>query len=159
MTTMAPAAVQAEALNQFLTFVLGGEEYGLEILKVQEIRGSSAITPLPNTPPYMKGVMNLRGAVVPIIDMRERLGVERAADAARPVIVVVTHGRRVAGLIVDAVSDVLTVTPAERAAIPELGGVDTRMLDGLARAGERLVLLVNIENVLGGDLLAPEARS
>lgn len=72
MTTMAPAAVQAEALNQFLTFVLGGEEYGLEILKVQEIRGSSAITPLPNTPPYMKGVMNLRGAVVPIIDMRER---------------------------------------------------------------------------------------
>lgn len=159
MTTVAHAAVQADALDQYLTFVLGGEEYGLQILKVQEIRGSSAITPLPNTPPYMKGVMNLRGAVVPIIDLRERLGVRREEDGGRPVIVVVTHGRRVAGLVVDAVSDVLTVAPGERAVIPELGGVDTHMLDGLARSGERLVLLVNIENVLGGDLLAPEARS
>ncbi|AMV26375.1 Chemotaxis protein CheW [Gemmata sp. SH-PL17] len=138
------------ATGQFLTFRLGDEEYGLEILRVQEIKGYSKITPLPNTPREVKGVMNLRGAVVPIIDLRTRFGLREAEYTVFTVIVVVTVGTKIVGLVVDAVSDVLNVEAKEVVPTPDLGsGVDTSFLTGIARTGERLVSLLNIDRLVG----------
>ncbi len=140
------------ATGQFLTFRLGDEEYGLEILRVQEIKGYSKITPLPNTPREVKGVMNLRGAVVPIIDLRTRFGLREAEYTVFTVIVVVTVGTKIVGLVVDAVSDVLNVEAKEVVPTPDLGsGVDTSFLTGIARTGERLVSLLNIDRLVGNS--------
>lgn len=136
--------------GQFLTFRLEDEEYGLEILRVQEIKGYSKITPLPNTPPEVKGVMNLRGAVVPIIDLRTRFGLRAAEYTRFTVIIVVTVGAKVVGLVVDAVSDVLNVGPREIVPTPDLGaGVDTSFMTGMARTGDRLVTLLNVDRLAG----------
>ncbi|MBP3958896.1 purine-binding chemotaxis protein CheW [Gemmata sp. G18] len=136
--------------GQFLAFRLGDEEYGLEILRVQEIKGYSKITPLPNTPREIKGVMNLRGAVVPIIDLRTRLGLREAEYTVFTVIIVVTVGTKVVGLVVDAVSDVLNVDPKVVTPAPDLGaGVDVSFLTGIARTGERLVSLLNVDRLVG----------
>ncbi|MCU0705104.1 MAG: chemotaxis protein CheW [Fimbriiglobus sp.] len=144
-----PTAFAADG-RQYLTFRLADEEYGLEILRVQEIKGYSKVTPLPNTPPEVKGVMNLRGAVVPIIDLRHRFGLPTAEYTRFTVIIVVTIGVRVIGLVVDAVSDVLNVGERDAVPPPELGaGVDTSFLTGIARSGERLVSLLNIDRLVG----------
>ncbi|VTR96919.1 chemotaxis protein : Chemotaxis signal transduction protein CheW OS=Candidatus Nitrospira defluvii GN=cheW PE=4 SV=1: CheW [Gemmata massiliana] len=136
--------------SQFLTFFLQEEEYGLEILRVQEIKGYSKITPLPNTPREVKGVMNLRGTVVPVIDLRARFNLREAEYTPFTVIIVVTVGTKVVGLVVDAVSDVLNVEPKEMVPTPDLGsGVDTSFLNGIARTGERLVSLLNIDRLVG----------
>lgn len=150
-----PAATPADG-GQFLTFQLQDEEYGLEILRVQEIKGYSKVTPLPNTPPEVKGVMNLRGTVVPIIDLRTRFGLASAEYTRFTVIIVVTVGTKVAGLVVDAVSDVLNVEAKEMVPTPDLGsGVDTSFMTGIARNGERLVSLLNIDRLVGATTGAP----
>jgi purine-binding chemotaxis protein CheW len=95
------------ATSQFLTFLLGAEQYGVEILKVQEIRGYSAVTPIPNTPSYVKGVINLHGTVVPVVDLRAKFSMATAEYNKFTVIIVVTVGAKVTGLVVDAASDVL----------------------------------------------------
>jgi purine-binding chemotaxis protein CheW len=136
--------------RQFLTFRLADEEYGVEILRVQEIKGYSKITPLPNTPPEIKGVMNLRGTVVPIIDLRVRFGLRETEYNRFTVIIVVTVGTKIVGLVVDAVSDVLNVTSHDAVAAPDLGsGVDTSFITGIARAGERLITLLNVDRLVG----------
>ena len=136
--------------RQFLTFRLQDEEYGLEILRVQEIKGYSKITPLPNTPREVKGVMNLRGTVVPVLDLRARFGLRETEYTPFTVIIVVTVGTKIVGLVVDAVSDVLNVDPKEVVPTPDLGsGVDTSFLTGIARSGERLVSLLNIDRLVG----------
>jgi purine-binding chemotaxis protein CheW len=136
--------------NQFLTFCLADEEYGLEILRVQEIKGYSKITPLPNTPREIKGVMNLRGTVVPIIDLRTRFGLSESEYNQFTVIIVVTVGSKIVGLVVDAVSDVLNVAAKDVVPTPDLGsGVDTSFMTGMARSGERLVTLLNVDRLVG----------
>jgi purine-binding chemotaxis protein CheW len=146
---MSPTGLAADG-HQFLTFRLADEEYGLDILRVQEIKGHSRITPLPNTPPEVKGVMNLRGTVVPIVDLRTRFGLRETAYDRFTVIIVVTVGTKVVGLVVDAVSDVMNIGPKEVAPIPDLGaGVDTSFMTGLARTGDRLVTLLNIDRLVG----------
>jgi len=138
--------------SQYLTFTLGGEEYGVEILKVQEIKGYSAITPIPNTPSYVKGVMNLRGAIIPIVDLRAKLAMSEAAYNQFTVIIVVRVGAKTVGVVVDAVSDVLNIPTKDIQATPDFGAqVDARFISGLAKAGEKLVVLLDIEKVLGGD--------
>jgi purine-binding chemotaxis protein CheW len=138
--------------SQYLTFALGGEEYAVEILKVQEIRGYSAVTPIPNTPPHIKGVMNLRGTIVPVVDLRAKLGMAAAEYTPFTVIIVVTVGARVMGVIVDAVSDVLNIPTADIQATPDFGGaVDAEFMTGMAKAGDKLVVLLEIDRVLGGD--------
>jgi purine-binding chemotaxis protein CheW len=138
--------------SQYLTFALGREEYGVDILKIQEIRGYGAITPIPNTPPHIKGVMNLRGAIIPIVDLRRKLAMPATEPNAFTVIVVVTVGTKVMGLIVDGVSDVLTIAPRDVTPAPDFGSqVDARFIDGMARAGDKLVVLLDIERVLGGE--------
>jgi len=135
--------------HQFLTFALGQEEYGVEILKIQEIKGFSAITPLPNAPAYVRGVLNLRGTIVPIIDLRKKFGMPEEAYTKFTVIVVVQVQGKIMGFIVDAVSDVLTVTGGDIQPTPDLHGqVDTSFLNGLAKAGEKLVILLDIDKVL-----------
>jgi purine-binding chemotaxis protein CheW len=141
--------------NQYLTFCLGDEEYGLEILRVQEIKGYSKITPLPNTPPEVKGVMNLRGAVVPIIDLRTKLGLPVTEYDRFTVIIIANVGNRIVGVVVDAVSDVLDVTTDDIVPTPEFGGgTDTSYLSGMARIGERLVTLLNLDHLVGTKELA-----
>lgn len=140
---------------QYLTFALGKEEYAVEILRVQEIKGWSAVTPIPNAPAYVKGVMNLRGTVVPILDLRIKFGLDTPAYDRFTVIVVVTVGTRVVGMVVDAVSDVLDLPEAEIERDVDLGGhVDTRVLSGIARHENRLISLLDVDTVVGAELVA-----
>lgn len=136
--------------HQYLTFVLGDEVYAIDILRVQEIKGYSAITPLPQMPPHVRGVMNLRGTIVPVIDLRLRLGMESAPYTKFTVIVLVTVGARMHGMIVDAVSDVLHLAPGAIEPAPDLGGaVDTGFVTGMAKPGDRLITVLNVEHVVG----------
>ena len=138
--------------NQFLTFQLVDEEYGIEILRVQEIKNFSHITPIPNTPAFIKGAMNLRGTVVPIIDLRAKFGMPETVYNQYTVIIVVTIGTRVMGLVVDAVSDVLSVGDENIEPAPSFGGdVDTSFMTGLAKSGDRLITLLDIDNLVGND--------
>lgn len=147
----------AADVSQFLTFQLEAEEYGLEILRVQEIKGYSKVTPLPNTPREIRGVMNLRGTVVPIIDLRCRFGLTEAEYTRFTVIIVVNVGVKIVGLVVDAVSDVLNVSAREMVPAPDLGaGVDTSFMTGMARAGDRLITLLNVDRLVGqSDSISP----
>jgi purine-binding chemotaxis protein CheW len=145
--------------SQYLTFTLGQEEYGIEILKVQEIKGYSAITPIPNTPPHVRGVMNLRGTIIPVMDLRTKLGMTEAACTPFTVIVVVKVGPKTMGLVVDAVSDVLNIPRGDIQEAPDFGAqVDAGFISGMAKAGDRLIVLLDIERVLLGDLLVPIAN-
>ena len=150
-TPTAPVSYASDS-RQYLTFALGGEEYGVEILKVQEIRGYAPITPIPNTPPHVMGVMNLRGAIIPVVDLRRTLGMPATEYTSFTVIVVLNVGTRVTGVIVDAVSDVLDIGRAEIQPTPDFGTeVDARFVQGLARTGGKLVILLEIDRVLRGD--------
>lgn len=153
MTTTSTPGVAAETeLSQHLTFLLGDEEYGIEILKVQELRGYMGVTPIPNTPAYICGVMNLRGAVVPVMDLRSRFSMPHLEYTRFTVIVVVTVREKVIGLVVDAVSDVVDVLPAQLRERPELGGqADMRFIGGMATLGEKLVVLLDLERLLSED--------
>jgi purine-binding chemotaxis protein CheW len=141
--------------SQYLTFSLGQEEYGVDILRIQEIRGYSAITPIPNTPPSVKGVMNLRGAIIPVVDLRAKLAMPEAEYTPFTVIVVVTVGTKTVGLVVDAVSDVLNIPTEDIQPTPDFfGQVDARYISGMAKAGEKLVVLLDLDRVLGGDRMS-----
>lgn len=135
--------------TQYLTFKLHQEEYGVEILKVQEIKGFTQVTPVPNTPAYVRGVINLRGTVVPVLDLRARFRMESADYNQFTVIIVVNLHDRIVGLVVDAVSDVLNFRNDDVEPTPDFGsGVDTSFITGLAKVEERLVLLLNLESLV-----------
>ena len=138
--------------SQYLTFVLGAEQYGVEILRVQEIKGYAAITPIPNTPAHIKGVINLRGTVVPVVDLRAKFSLEATEYNKFTVIIVVTLGDKVIGMLVDAVSDVLDIAASEMRPVPDLGGrADTRFISGMASLAERMTVLLDIDRLLGSD--------
>ena len=138
--------------QQYLTFTLGQEEYGVPILTVQEIKGYVAATPIPHTPMYIKGVMDLRGIIMPVLDLRVKFGMPSAEYDQFTVIIVVKVKDKPLGLVVDAVSDVLSVKNGEMQAAPEFGGqVDTRFIQGLAKAGDKLVVLLDLERVLSEE--------
>lgn len=138
--------------DQYLTFKLGGEEFGIEILRVQEIKGWTSPTPIPNAPSWFKGVMNLRGTVVPVVDLRAMFGMPAVECTRFTVVIVVNVGTRVAGLVVDAVSDVLDVPSRDVVPAPDMGrAVDTRYLTGIAKSNDRLVSLLAVEHVLGSE--------
>lgn len=136
--------------SQFLTFQLSDEQFGIDILRVQEIKGLTHLTPIPNVPDYIRGVMNLRGTVVPVVDLRNRFGMPVSAYNQFTVIIVVTVRAKVMGLVVDAVSDVLNVGDSELEELPELGGgIDTSFITGMAKCSERLITLLDIDRLLG----------
>jgi purine-binding chemotaxis protein CheW len=146
----APGAATGPA-HQYLTFTLGSEEYGVEILQIQEIKGYSPLTPLPTAPAFVKGVLNLRGTIVPILDLRAKFGLPAAEATPVTVIVVVQVQGKTMGFLVDAVSDVLTVAGGQIQPAPDCHGqLDTRCFTGLAQTGEKLVILLDLEQVLGG---------
>jgi purine-binding chemotaxis protein CheW len=138
--------------SQYLTFRLGDEEYGVEILKVQEIRSYATITPVPNTPRAVKGVMNLRGQIIPVVDLRTTFGMPETAYTRFAVVIVAVIAGKVVGLLADGVSDVLTVAKTDIQAAPDFGTpVEARLISGMAKAGEKLVILLEVERLLEGD--------
>jgi purine-binding chemotaxis protein CheW len=147
-----PRVNEDEEERQYLTFILGEEHYGVNILTVQEIKGYTDVTRIPNTPPFMKGVLNLRGTIVPIINLRMKFGMEQIDFTSFTVIVVVVVKGRVMGMIVDSVSDVLTMGSNDMKPAPALGvKVDTSFIDGIATTGDRLVTLLDIDRVLSDE--------
>lgn len=139
--------------NQFLTFMLNGEEYGVEILRVQGIQGWDTVTPIPNAPNYVLGVMNLRGAIVPIIDLRKRFKMESIDFGPTTVIIVVrveNHDKeRTIGMVVDAVSEVYRLDENVVQPLPEFGGaVSTDFIKGLSTVDEKMLILLDIDKLL-----------
>ena len=146
-------------LMQFLSFSLGKEEYGIDILRVQEIRGWEEVREIPNTPPYIKGVLNLRSSVVPIIDLRIRFGQKDVEYKPTTVIIVLSvernNEKHVVGAVVDAVSDVLDVNSKELRKAPDFGTtVNTRYINGMIMIKQRMVILLNVDKLLDPDELA-----
>ncbi len=142
----------ASPTSQYLTFRLGDQEYGVPILAVQEIKGQSMITPIPNAPSYLPGVMNLRGMIVPVVDLRVKFRLSDAGYDKFTVIVLVSLGAKIVGMVVDAVSDVLDLPATEIQSVPSLGGqVDAGFVSGLGRAGEKLIVLLDVAKLLDGD--------
>lgn len=146
------------APQQYLTFTVGAEEYGVDLLQVQEIRAFSTLTPLPGTPPHVRGIINLRGAVVPVIGLRERFGMPSVAFDRYTVIVVLQAHERVVGVIVDAVSDVLSLPPQDVGASP-LAGLGDKVVKALGKAGGRLVTLLDGEVLVSEVLEEPTAEA
>lgn len=142
--------------NQYLTFLLGNEEYGVDILRVQEIKGWERATEIPNTPDYIPGVMNLRGTVIPIVDLRRRFELG-AADYTSTTVVIVLRiegetGTRTMGFVVDAVSDVYNVASDHVQPAPDFGSrVNTQFIKGLATVDEKMVILLDIDRLIGLD--------
>lgn len=147
--TGVPAMAVDLVTNEFLTFRLGSEEYGIEILKVQEIRGYDSITHIANSPDYIKGVINLRGIIVPIIDMRIKFDLGQATYDQFTVVIILTVAGRVMGIVVDGVSDVITLTDEQMRQAPGLGSViDTEYIMGLGTVDERMLILIDIEKLM-----------
>lgn len=138
-----PITGAGSGTQQYLSFRVDAEEYGVDLLTVQEIRAFSAITALPGSPRHVKGVINLRGAIVPVIGLRERFGLE-TVDYDRYTVIVVLHvADRVVGVLVDAVCDVLTLEASEVAPTPNVGLDECSFLKGLGKVKERLVTLLD----------------
>ncbi|SES62753.1 purine-binding chemotaxis protein CheW [Nitrosomonas marina] len=138
--------------NEFLTFRLGSEEYGIDILKVQEIRGYDAVTQIANSPDFIKGVVNLRGIIVPIIDMRIKFRLGNTDYDQFTVVIILNVSGRVMGIVVDGVSDVISLNMDHVRSTPEFGSViDTKYIMGLGTVDERMLILVDIEKLMASD--------
>lgn len=142
--------------GKYLTFFLAGEEYGIGILKVKEIIGLMAIRPIPQTPDHIKGVINLRGKVIPVIDLRLKFGMEGVEATERTCIIVVEialDGNKIAmGLVVDSVSEVINIKAAEIEDTPSFGSkLDTDYILGMAKSGQSVKILLDIDKVMSGD--------
>jgi purine-binding chemotaxis protein CheW len=147
-----PSANQ-EDIQQFLTFIMDEEEYGVDILTVQEIRGWEEITAIPNAPVFVKGAINLRGTIVPIIDLRLRFGLTSVKYGPLTVIIVVKVelkvGSKIMGLVVDAVSDVYSIGQQQAKGVPDISKSDNaEFVHGLVNVGEKMVVLLHLERVL-----------
>jgi len=141
----AGAATQGGA--EYLTFRLGAEEYGIDILRVQEIRSFEEPTRIANSPPHMKGVVNLRGVIVPVVDLRIKLNCGKIEYNGFTVVIVLNVKGRVVGAVVDSVSDVLELAQTEIRPAPDMasGSVDTAFITGIASVGERMLILMDIQ--------------
>jgi len=141
--------------REYLTFSLGHEEYGIDILKVQEIRGYDTVTRIANSPEFIKGVINLRGIIVPIIDMRIKFNLDHADYNELTVVIILNVGGRVIGMVVDGVSDVITLKPEQIKPAPEFGAaIDTKYVTGVGTVDDRMLILVDIERLLSSSDMA-----
>lgn len=142
--------------DQLLTFILAGEEYGVDILRVQEIKGWDSVTPIPNTPEHIRGVINLRGTIVPIIDLRLRFGLPTIPYGTTTVVIVLkvnnSDKSRIMGIVVDGVSDVYNIENDAMKAPPDFGSViSIDFVKGLATVDEKMVIVLNIDHLLNSD--------
>ena len=138
---------------QFISFTIGREEYAVDIISVREIKGWTEVTSLPNQPEYMRGVLNLRGVIVPIFDMRCRFGMGSTDATPTHVVIIVSVGERIVGLLVDAVSDILTVGSEEIRPVPEMDrSHDDRFLSGLVSINDGMVALLDLGSLFAADM-------
>ncbi len=149
-----------ENLEQYLTFIMNDEEYGVDILSVQEIRGWEPVTPVPNSPAHVKGVVNLRGIIVPIVDLRAKFNLENVEYGPLTVVIVLRvqfdGNDRVMGVVVDAVSDVYGLSLEDMQTAPDLGDhVDTNYIRGLAAVDEKMIVVLDIDALLESDMRNP----
>ncbi|MBU4500462.1 MAG: chemotaxis protein CheW [Gammaproteobacteria bacterium] len=140
---------EKDAADEFLAFTLGGEEYGINILRVQEIRGYEPVTRIANAPAFIKGVVNLRGTIVPIVDMRIKLGLGSPTYDPLTVVIILNIAGRVVGMVVDSVSDVTTLSAEQLKPAPEINtSFDNDFLIGLGTLGDRMLILVDIDKLM-----------
>ncbi|MCE1239313.1 MAG: chemotaxis protein CheW [Azonexaceae bacterium] len=147
--------------SEYLTFTLGAEEYAIDILKVQEIRGYESPTLIANAPAFIKGVINLRGIIVPIVDLRIKFNLGNVEYTPFTVVVILNVAGRVIGAVVDSVSDVISLTPAQIRPAPDFSGTfDTKYIRGLAAFDERMLIVTDIERLMASaDMELVEASS
>jgi purine-binding chemotaxis protein CheW len=135
--------------NEFLTFMLGSEEYGIEILKVQEIRGYDSVTKIANAPEFLKGVINLRGIIVPIVDMRIKFNLGNVEYNQFTVVIILNVGKRVVGMVVDSVSDVIALTQEQMRPVPSFSAnLQTSHILGIGTINDRMLILMDIEKLM-----------
>ena len=144
--------------KEFLTFILDNEEFGVDILSVKEIRVWTPVTEIPDTPDYLKGVINLRGVIIPIVDLRQRFNKSAKDYSATTVVIVlrteVNDKEQMVGIVVDAVSEVYKVEPKDIREAPDFGsGIDTRFLTGMVTIDEKIIILMNSEKLLDAEEL------
>jgi len=141
--------LMSDGVLEALAFKLGNEEYGIKILKVQEIRGYESVTRIASAPEHVKGVVNLRGTIVPIVDMRIKFNLGKPEYDSFTVVIILNIGSHVIGMVVDSVSDVVTLEPEQVRPAPAMGGgIDAEHLLGLGTVGERMLILLDIERLL-----------
>ncbi len=146
--------VTTEPVHEYLSFGLGAEQYAIDILKVQELRGYDAVTRIANAPEFIKGVVNLRGVIVPIVDLRIKFSLADPVYNEFTVVIVLNIGKRVIGAVVDSVSDVVRLAESDIHPPPEFGSFDTKYLVGLATVGESMLILLDIEKMLSSAEMA-----
>lgn len=151
-------SIDTSVTDQYLTFIVADEEYGVDILCVQEIRGWESATPLPNAPDHIKGVINLRGTIVPVIDLRTCFSLDVVDYSPLTVVIVLkvktAQGSRTVGIVVDAVSDVYTLNPRDMKPAPDLGdSVATEFIRGLANIDNKMVILLDMDRLLKLDVM------
>jgi purine-binding chemotaxis protein CheW len=135
--------------RELISFQIGTQEFCVDITSVREIRGFTPATPVPHAPPHVRGVINLRGAVMPVIDLGARLGMATSEPTARHVIIVANIGEHSVGLVVDAVCETFAVKPEQVQALPDLGGAATRsVVHGFLQMGERMISLISLDQIL-----------
>lgn len=150
--SVADLAAESRQTLEFLAFTLGGEEYGIDIQKVQELRGYEAVTRIAGAPAHVKGVVNLRGAIVPIVDMRIKFNLGTPSYSEFTVVIILNIGARLMGMVVDSVSDVITLSAGQIKPAPELGAsLESDYLIGLGALEQRMLILVDIETLMSGD--------
>ena len=149
-----PETVSHQTVKEFLSFVLGNEHYALDIISVKEIRGYEPVTKIANAPPFIKGVINLRGDIVPIVDLRLKFNVGEATYDEFTIVIMLNVLNRIVGIVVDGVSDVVRLTDDDIAPPPEFGvAFDVRYLHGLANVEDQMIILVNIESLISSEEL------
>ncbi len=148
-----------EVNRELLVFALGKEEYGIDILKVQEIRGYDAVTSIANSPGFIKGVINLRGNIVPIVDLRIKFNIGNPTYDQFTVVIILNVAQRTLGIVVDGVSDVMTLAMDQLRSAPEFGSaLDTAYILGLGTVDERMIIIVDIEKLMtSADMALVEA--
>ncbi len=151
-------------VDQYLTFIMDDEEYGVDILRVQEIRGWEHVTPVPNTPDYIKGVINIRGTIVPLVDLRARFNIEQIPYVATTVVIVLKvvgeTSERIMGIVVDAVADVYNIEPEKIKPAPDFGSVvSIEYVKGLSSIDEKMLILLEIDKLLSSSELDAVART
>jgi purine-binding chemotaxis protein CheW len=148
---VARSGAAATSIREFLAFKLGLEEYGIDILRVQEIRSYEEPTRIANAPPFIKGVINLRGVIVPIVDMRMKFNLEQVSYDSFTVVIVLNIGRQVVGMVVDGVSDVITLAPEQLRPVPEFGSaIQSDHLLAIGAVDDRMLILVDIARLMSG---------
>lgn len=146
--------------REYLAFMLGGEEYGVNILKVQEIRGYESVTRIPNAPDFVKGVINLRGVIVPIVDLRVKFQLGNPTYDQLTVVIILNLDERISGIVVDSVSDVTTLLPEQIRTAPDFGStVNAHYIIGLGSVDERMLILLDIDRLMTSEEMALTERN